>query len=289
MSSPSFVLPSFFAFLSFFFSFVHSSLDFFPLPFLPSLSPSLPLSYLSSLFPFDCPLTLSDQVVPQAEHPCSHWGGLEMCCSKRFSCWGFQCLPLGTLTVHNCSWVAGEAAAWGSGEAAGPSQVTLVSDLSVNPTSSEFKKWILSLNLNCCLLLCLSVALSPGLGRNSVYICVSLHRGGNSGAKEEGFYSRLNSRVKHKEVKDKFQWCHVNCTVGKSWWKSYNLFLCVCWGVGPVWGQLQKSAKLLALLFFLLLSCMVGFSWVFDPPYTHPGVTWPWVQIPVLLTYYSSF
>jgi len=36
--------------------------------------------------------------------------------------------------------VAGGAAAWGGGEAAGPSQVTLLSDLFVNPTSSEFKK-----------------------------------------------------------------------------------------------------------------------------------------------------
>lgn len=231
MSSPSFVPPSFFAFLSFFLSFCSFLFRFFSFA-PPSLPPSLSPICLSPLSPFDCLPTLSGHVVPQAEYPCSQWGGLETCCSKCFSCWGFQRLPLGTLTVHNGSWVAGEAAAWASGEAAGPSQVTLVSDLLVNPTSSEFKKWILSLNLNCCLLLCLSVALSPGLGRNSVNICVSLHRGGNSGAKEEGFYSRLNSRVKHKEAKDRFQWCCVNCTVGNSWSKSYNLFLCVCWGGG---------------------------------------------------------
>ena len=145
----------------------------------------------------------------------------------------------GPLAVHSWSRVAGEAAAWASGEAAGPSQVTLASDLFVNPTASEFKKWVLSFNLNCCLLLCLSVAWSPGLGRNSVYLCVSLHRGGNSGA-EEGFYSHLNSRGKHEQVKDKFQWCYGNRTIGKSWSKSCNLFLGVCRG-GPVWGQNYKS------------------------------------------------
>lgn len=58
--------------------------------------------------------------------------------------------------------------------------------------------------------------IEPWAGKKFCLYIVFLHRGGNSGAKEEGFYSRLNSRVKHKEAKDRFQWCCVNCTVGNS-------------------------------------------------------------------------